>query len=74
MLYKEGRMAKMRRTARLRHWLFKILFPMDYMHLRHLIDDVIELELENKRLRNNQSLQVETGSDAVTQFTEINVG
>ncbi len=32
-------------------WLFRHLFPGEYDHMRHLIDDVIYLEEENKILR-----------------------
>jgi len=31
---------------KIKHWFFTILFPEEYEHLRHLIDDVIRLELD----------------------------
>ena len=35
--------------VRLREWLFKHLFPTDYEHMTHLVDDVIRLELRLQR-------------------------
>ena len=35
--------------VRLREWLFQHLFPTDYEHMTHLVDDVIKLELRLQR-------------------------
>jgi len=34
----------------IRDWLFRHLFPDEYDHMRHLVDDVIDLEIEKRKL------------------------
>ncbi len=33
------------------NWLFKLLFPEQWEHMGHLVDDVIRLEAEQKGLQ-----------------------
>lgn len=35
---------------KVQHWIFLHFCPGEYEHLRHLVDEVISLEVENKRL------------------------
>lgn len=35
---------------KIKKFLFKTFFSKDYDHMRHLVDDVIRLERENKEL------------------------
>ena len=38
-------------SIRIRNWLFKHLFPQEWDHMGHLVDDVIRLEQQNALLR-----------------------
>lgn len=46
------------------NFLFKLLFPGQYAHMQHLIDDVVRLEREQKFL----ACQFE--SDSTTEYLE----
>ncbi len=63
--------------VKLSNWLFKLLFPKQWRHMRHLIDDVIYLEREKIELTNrigpsSPKITMSSGCDNPTTTTEGN--
>uniref|UniRef100_A0A6M3KM85 Uncharacterized protein n=1 Tax=viral metagenome TaxID=1070528 RepID=A0A6M3KM85_9ZZZZ len=58
---------------RLRTWLFKTLFRIEYDHMGELVDDVIRLELDKKKA--NYTVQIISGTDNANLifFTEASI-
>ena len=55
--------------SKLSGWLFKWLFPREYEHMRHLVDDVIRLEREKLGLKCPSTPGIVTGSNSQTFTT-----
>ena len=55
--------------SKLSGWLFMKLFPREYDHMRHLVDDVIRLEREKLGLKWPSTLGIVTGSNSKTFTT-----